>query len=141
MELVRVLLHVTFLKVCALIRFRAKQFMGLRKSSKIISALLFGKTLIYPFLATNYCSFHEYETDRSSDVDQRIIPGCSAAEHGRDSPVLISNTMLQAYNKMRGPAAKDSQEDPLFEWIHLRDDICSGDGKTAQPRSRRDIFQ
>ncbi|KAK6845071.1 hypothetical protein PG995_015181 [Apiospora arundinis] len=74
------------------------------------------------------------------DVDQRIIPGCSAAEHGRDSPVLISNTMLQAYNKMRGPAAKDSQEDPLFEWIHLRDDICSGDGKTAQPRSRRDIF-
>ncbi|KAK7948201.1 uncharacterized protein PG986_009087 [Apiospora aurea] len=50
--------------------------------------------------------------------------------------------MLQAYNMMRGPAAKDSQEDPLFEWIHLREDISSRDDNNPAPtRSKRDIFR
>ncbi|KAK8087039.1 hypothetical protein PG994_002013 [Apiospora phragmitis] len=76
------------------------------------------------------------------DVSRKTIPGCSAAEHEHDGgrPLLISNTMLQAYNKMRGPAAKDSQEDPLFEWIHLCEDISSRDGNQAPSRSKRDIL-
>ncbi|KAK8039251.1 hypothetical protein PG993_007662 [Apiospora rasikravindrae] len=50
--------------------------------------------------------------------------------------------MLQAYNRMRGPAAKDSQEDPLFEWIHLREDIRSREGDNPAPtRSKRDILR
>ncbi|KAK8107802.1 uncharacterized protein PG998_009815 [Apiospora kogelbergensis] len=78
---------------------------------------------------------------QSSGVTHNIIPGCSAVERDNDSPVIISNTMLQAYNSMRGPAAKDSQEDPLFEWIHLREDVRSRNGKpTKARRSKRDIL-
>ncbi|KAK8094565.1 hypothetical protein PG997_001250 [Apiospora hydei] len=85
--------------------------------------------------------FQNRETN-CPDVSRKIIPGCSAAEHGKGGPLLISNTMLQAYNMMRGPAAKDSQEDPLFEWIHLREDISSRDDNNPAPtRSKRDIFR
>ncbi|KAK7977516.1 hypothetical protein PG988_005006 [Apiospora saccharicola] len=49
--------------------------------------------------------------------------------------------MLQAYNKMRGPVPDDSPEDPLFEWIHLREDMSSKEGKLPPSRNKRDILR
>ncbi|KAK7921163.1 hypothetical protein PG985_009185 [Apiospora marii] len=76
------------------------------------------------------------------DVYQRVVPGCSKGEYDGERPVLISNTMLQAYNKMRGPVPDHSPEDPLFEWIHLREDISAKDGKLPPSHNKkRDILR
>ena len=66
------------------------------------------------------------------------LPGCSfAQQHGANQPVTISNSMLQAYNKMRGPNVNGG-DDPLFEWIQLREDVKTADGA---PRNKQDVTQ
>ncbi|KAI0601909.1 hypothetical protein F4775DRAFT_604807 [Biscogniauxia sp. FL1348] len=48
------------------------------------------------------------------------LPGCSGGKQKEKQ--VVSNAMMQAYVKMRGPCMGGA-EDPLFEWIRLREDL------------------
>ncbi|CAJ2511613.1 Uu.00g072380.m01.CDS01 [Anthostomella pinea] len=50
----------------------------------------------------------------------RFLPGCSGGKHKEKQ--IVSNAMMQAYVKMRGPCM-GGNEDPLFDWIRLREDL------------------
>ncbi|KAI1637094.1 hypothetical protein F4809DRAFT_661515 [Biscogniauxia mediterranea] len=50
----------------------------------------------------------------------RYLPGCSGGQPKEKQ--IVSNAMMQAYVKMRGPCMGGA-EDPLFEWIRLREDL------------------
>ncbi|KAI1506499.1 hypothetical protein F5X99DRAFT_423135 [Biscogniauxia marginata] len=64
----------------------------------------------------------EKEVDPSTIVGPhaRYLPGCSGGMPKEKQ--VISNAMMQAYVKMRGPCM-GGDEDPLFEWIKLREDL------------------
>lgn len=56
-------------------------------------------------------------------------------------PISISNDMMQAYVMMRGPSlgeSEDDKDDPLFEWIRLREDL---EGGKKRLDGRSDIAQ
>ncbi|KAI5928047.1 hypothetical protein F4810DRAFT_705941 [Camillea tinctor] len=50
----------------------------------------------------------------------RYLPACSGGKPKEKQ--VISNAMMQAYVKMRGPCMGGT-EDPLFEWIRCREDL------------------
>ncbi|KAI0137255.1 hypothetical protein BJ170DRAFT_711352 [Xylariales sp. AK1849] len=68
------------------------------------------------------------------------LPGCSANEPA-DKPITISHDMMQAYVVMRGPSlgVEDGEEDPLFEWIQLREELGNGNGNKPSGERRKDI--
>lgn len=68
----------------------------------------------------------------------RVLPGCSAGVPFK-KPVTISNCMIKAYVAMRGPGLLLG-DDPLFEWIRLREDIDVNERNPA-PGDRRDVSQ
>ncbi len=54
------------------------------------------------------------------DKNPLFLPTCS---RGRGKQI-ISNSMMQAYVKMRGPGMGGT-DDPLFQWIRFREEIAS----------------
>ncbi|ORY56071.1 uncharacterized protein BCR38DRAFT_528608 [Pseudomassariella vexata] len=64
----------------------------------------------------------------------RFLPGCSGGQR-QSKTVMISNAMMKAYTKMRGPCLGGA-EDPLFEWIRLREDLQE---RNPPPGDRKDI--
>ncbi|KAI1083956.1 hypothetical protein F5B20DRAFT_594508 [Whalleya microplaca] len=66
----------------------------------------------------------------------RYLPGCSGGKPKDDGQnQIVSNSMMQAYVKMRGPCMGDD-DDPLFEWIRLREDLPL---KKPPPSQRKDV--
>ncbi|KAL7624025.1 hypothetical protein AAE478_005582 [Parahypoxylon ruwenzoriense] len=77
----------------------------------------------------------------SSPGIRRFLPGCSAGEfNGKDKTQVISNAMMLAYVKMRGPDMK-GDDDPLFEWIYLRKGLAvkHSDNYNVQETDERDV--
>ncbi|KAI0011664.1 hypothetical protein F4779DRAFT_636217 [Xylariaceae sp. FL0662B] len=63
------------------------------------------------------------DSSHSPSHPMRYLPGCSGGKpKNSEEKQLVSNAMMQAYVKMRGPCMGGA-DDPLFEWIRLREDL------------------
>ena len=59
-------------------------------------------------------------TVMDKDDHPLFVPGCSRG----NAKQILSNSMLKAYEAMRGPQTKGAA-DPLVDWIKCRDDFAS----------------
>ncbi|KAH6656889.1 hypothetical protein BKA67DRAFT_642969 [Truncatella angustata] len=72
----------------------------------------------------------QYLSGLTSPQRPLTLPGCTANDM-EEKPISISNEMLQAYVMMRGPGQGfgTDPDDPLLDWVLLRDEIEMREGK------------
>lgn len=77
---------------------------------------------------------------QADGTSQQYVSGGTRSELTGDAKLRFTNSMMQAYIAMRGPAMGEGS-DPLFEWIKSRDTRPGNDQSALAQGEKKDALR